>query len=75
MEYGTVQIGRIQDEEMKSVPFDNGHTVGDILEKSGLPGLESNESVRLDNGTVVDEDTRVTDGARYFIVTNMKAGC
>lgn len=74
MTYGTVQIGRIQDEEMKTVPFDNGHTVGDILDKSGLENLQTNEAVRLDDGTPVDLSSRVSDGARYFIVTNLKAG-
>lgn len=74
MAFGTVQIGRLTDDEMKTVPFDNGHTVQDILDKAGLD-IESNESVKLDDGSVVDLDARVRDGARYFITANMKAGC
>lgn len=73
MTFGTVQIGRVSDEEMKTVAFDNGQTVQDILDKADL-NLESSESVKLNDGTPVALGDRVSDNARYFITANMKAG-
>lgn len=74
MVFGTVQVGRLSDEEMKTVAYDNGQTVNDILEKSGIE-LSDSESVKLQDGTVVALTDRVSDGQRYFITSNMKAGC
>lgn len=71
--FGTVSVGRVTDDEMKTIPYDNGQTVRDILDKAGLD-LADSESVKLNDGTVVDLDVRVTDGERYFVSTQMKAG-
>ncbi len=74
MSFGTAKIGRLQDETLNEVPFEVGSTtVQDLLDKTSIT-LESNESVKDSNSNPVALDSQATDGSRYFITANVKAG-
>ena len=68
----TAKVGRF-DGVLKEVPFNDGETIGKLLEKADLT-VGSGENVNDDSGALVQTTDQAEDGEIYYIVGNYKQG-
>jgi len=72
--YKIVKIGRFDDNEgLKEIPFDNGNTVGQCLDKAGYT-LHDGEEVNDINGKTLSLNDKVKHNQELIIAGNFKSG-
>jgi hypothetical protein len=73
MDLVTVKLGSMGSAELREFIFQSGATVEDLLNEADIE-LQSNQTVVMKGGGKVELSSKLTDGAIYFITTDVKGG-